>query len=259
MIKENFLKKAFRKNQTVLGTWSIIPSNIVANVISKAGLDFIIFDREHGNVSYETLQSQIISTESENVSPIVRIPSINKDEILRALDLGVHGIQIPNIENVDQVKEIIKYSKYPPIGDRGYSPFTRAGGYTSLNKSDYMKLSNDNTLVGINIETKNGIQNLNSIAKVEGLDFIFLGLFDITKMLGIPGQVKDEKVIKILEESVKIINDNGKIAGTIATSPDDIDFFIKIGLKYIVYLVDCEMLISSYRSIVDYLNEKSKS
>ena len=135
-----------------MGTWSIIPSSVTADIISSTGLDFIIIDSEHGPVNYETAQEMISSCESRNVSPLMRVGNIDEPEILKALDIGAHGIQIPNVNSAEDVKKIIEYCKYPPIGNRGFSPFNRAGNYSINNSKILTDKANDNTLVGINIE-----------------------------------------------------------------------------------------------------------
>ena len=101
MLRKNYIKEKLNSGEKVLGTWSIIPSPITTDIICSAGLDFIIIDSEHGPISFETAQEMVIACESRNVSPLMRIGSIDESEILKALDIGVHGIQIPNVENVD--------------------------------------------------------------------------------------------------------------------------------------------------------------
>ena len=119
MIKKNFLKDKLLNNQHCLGTWSVIPSNIITDIISSSKFDFTILDQEHGPISFETLQNQIITCENNLCSPIIRVPKVSQEDILRSLDIGAHGIQVPNIQNLDDIKYLIEYSKYPPKGNRG--------------------------------------------------------------------------------------------------------------------------------------------
>ena len=135
MIKKNFLKDKLQAGNTVIGTWSIIPSVVTTEIIASTGIDFIIIDNEHGSTSFDVANSMIIACELNDVSPIYRPPNVNESDITKALDLGFHGIQVPNISNSKQINDIIKYAKFPPIGDRGFSPFVRAAGYTNLNSA----------------------------------------------------------------------------------------------------------------------------
>lgn len=249
MLRENYIKEKLESGNAVIGTWSVIPSPVVTDIIASAGLDFIIIDAEHGPVTFETAQEMVIACESRQVSPIMRVGDICEVDILRALDIGVHGIQIPNITNANDVHEIVRYAKYPPLGNRGYSPFTRAGGYALENAKTLPETANENTLVGINVEGKEAIENIDTILSIEDLDIVFVGLFDLSKALGIPGRVTDQSVIDYLKQLTGKINEAGKYPGTIATNVDQIKTYTEIGIKYLVYLVDCDMLRSAYADI----------
>lgn len=251
MMHENFIKKKLEDGKMVIGTWSIIPSPLVAEIISSSGLDFIIVDAEHGAISFETAQEMAIACVSKGVSPIMRLGDINESDILKALDIGMHGVQIPNIDNVEDVRKVVKYTKYPPIGSRGFSPFTRAGNYSLDSATVLTEIANRNTLVGVNIEGIDAIKNIDEILTVKELDIIFIGLFDLSKALGIPGQVDDPRVLLYLKELTEKISKAGKYPGTIATSVEKLKEFEAIGIKYMLYLVDCEMLRASYANVIN--------
>ena len=251
MLKKNFIKDKLESGKAVIGTWAIIPSSTVTDIIASTNIDFIIIDAEHGPISFETAQKMAIACESRDVSPIMRVGGIIEADILKALDIGMHGIQIPNIQSESDVQKIVKLSKYPPVGSRGFSPFTRAGNYSIDSSTTLTKKANKNSLVAINIEGVEAIENIDKILKIKELDIIFIGLFDLSKALGIPGQVKDKRVTKLLKSLTSKINKAGKYPGTIATSESDLSKYKKIGLKYILYLVDCEMLRNSYAQVVN--------
>ena len=249
MIRTNFIKNKLDKGEAVIGTWQTIPSPVVTDIICSTGLDFVIVDAEHGPINFETAQEMAIACESRNVSPIMRVGNINEDDILKALDIGMHGIQIPNITTAKDINKIIKYSKYPPIGNRGFSPFTRSGGYSLENATKITEKANQNTLIAINVEGEEAISNIDKILEIAELDIIFIGLFDISKALGIPGEVDNPRVIKYLKELTEKILVSGKFPGTIATTKDKVYSFQDIGLKYILYLVDCEILRKGYSNL----------
>lgn len=256
MLKRNYLKEKLENGQSVIGTWSIIPSTVTTEIIASTGVDFIIIDAEHGPISFETAQDMSIVCESRGVSPVMRVGTIDEADILKALDVGVHCIQIPNIDKKEDVEKIVQLSKYPPIGKRGFSPFTRAGNYSMKNAKTLTEDANKNTMVAINIEGKEAIEDIDNILTIEHLDIIFVGLFDLSKALGIPGDVDNPKVINYLKELTKKINAAGKYTGTITTSKEKITEFLDIGLKYVVHLVDCEMLRNSYSGVVDHFQEQ---
>jgi 4-hydroxy-2-oxoheptanedioate aldolase len=257
MLSKNYLKEKLESGKPVIGTWCIIPSAVTADIIASSGLDFLIIDAEHGPISFETAQQMVMACESRGVSPIMRLGALNENDILKALDIGVHGVQIPNIFQKQQVEELLLYSKFPPLGNRGFSPFTRAAGYSKANAAIHVNNANNNTLVAINIEGKEAIENIDEILAVKGLDIIFIGLFDLSKALGIPGETDNPELLKYLKELTEKINKAGKYPGTITTSHAAIENFIDMGLKYLVHLVDCEILQNEYKIVSDVFRKKS--
>lgn len=251
MIGKNFLKEKLANGEKVIGTWSIIPSVSTIDVICSAGLDFIMIDSEHGPIDPIIAQEMIIACESRQVSPIVRTSGLNASEILKFLDVGAHGIQIPNITNIDEVKKFIEYSKYPPEGNRGFSPFTRSGDYIPNDILKYTENQNKEIILGINIEGKESINNIDNMFNLKAVDLYFIGLYDLSKSLGIPGDVKNKKVLIELEKLIKKIKSKGKFAGTIVTDDNDIKYFLDIGIDFLLNHVDAAVLKKAYYSSVD--------
>lgn len=251
MLKRNFIKEKLLNGQQVLGTWSIIPSVISTEILAISGLDFIIIDSEHGPIGFEKAQEMSIACELHQTSPIIRVSGVNESEILKALDIGAHAIQVPNIRNIKQVKELIHYAKYPPIGNRGISNFTRAGSYSLDNAKILPKKANENTMIGINIEDKQAIENIDEILETEEIDLIFIGLFDLAKSLGKPGQIDDPEVYNFMKMLIDKINKAGKYPGTIAVNPEKAKEFLGLGIKYLLYSVDSEVLRRAYSNIVE--------
>lgn len=258
MIKENFILDKLNNDQAVLGTFIVNPSVISVDIISSTGIDFVIIDREHGPISFESAQLMAIACESRGVSPIMRVGDIELSFIQNALDIGMHGIQIPNIDTKQNAEDVIKFAKYPPEGRRGFSPFTRAGDYSIHNSKSLTKIANTNTAVILNIEGQDALNNFDEILTVKNADVYFVGLFDLSKSLGIPGDVSNPAVINELKTIIKKANKFGKHVGTIATSNENVNQFLEMGVKYITYLVDCEVLRSGYETVVNSFNEKLK-
>lgn len=249
MLRNNFLRKKLEAGRIVIGTWSVITSSIVADVIASSGIDFIIIDSEHGPTNFETAQNMVIACESRNVSPVMRVGGIIEADILKALDIGVHCIQIPNIITSNDVKRTIELAKYPPVGNRGFSPFTRAGNYSIEHAKELTHIANENVLLAIHIEGREAVDNIDEILEFKELDIVFIGIFDISKSIGIPGDVKNPKVTEILRKLTQNIIDAGKYPGTIANSVEQLRDFINIGMKYITYSVDCEVISSGYKKM----------
>jgi 4-hydroxy-2-oxoheptanedioate aldolase len=257
LLKQNFMLDKLRAGKPVIGTWAVIPSAITADIIASTGIDFMIMDREHGPLSFETAQHMAIACESRGVSPIMRVGDIERSLIQNALDIGMHGIQVPNVDLPEHAREVVRWSKYPPDGERGFSPFTRAGDYSIANGARLTKTANANTAVILNIEGEHAVSHLDQILEVPGADIIFVGLFDLSKTLGIPGQVDDPRVLALLAEVVEKARSAGLHVGTIATTHEKLVRFIDLGMNYIVYLVDCDVLRGAYANAVDVFRKRT--
>jgi 4-hydroxy-2-oxoheptanedioate aldolase len=247
--RPNFLKEKLQAGQAVLGTWAVIPSEVTADVIAAAGLDFVIIDAEHGPIGFETAQRMAMACESRGVSPVMRVGGVIEAEVLRALDIGVHGLQVPNITRASDAEQVISFARFPPLGSRGFSPFTRAGGYSLANATALPEHANENTLVILNLESEECLAEVERIAALPGVDVFFIGLFDFSKSLGLPGQVDHPVVLSGMERICTIVRKAGKAVGTIATNEERMGRFCDMGMQYIVYLVDCEMLRSAYHKV----------
>ena len=253
MLKKNYLKEKLDNNNLTIGTWNIINSPMVVDVIASSEIDFIVIDAEHGSISYETAQSMISICESYNVTPIMRVGEINESLILRALDIGTHGVQLPNITTAKDAKQFVQFAKYPPMGIRGFSPYTKAGLYDVANGKSMPKIANENTLLIANVEGIDGMNNLEEISKVDGIDVIFIGLFDMSKSLGIAGDVENTKVIAKLDEAIEIIHKNGKKVGSIASNINMLKVLKNKNIDYLTYSVDTGMIKESYQNMINNL------
>ena len=242
------LKKKLKNSESVLGTWVISPSVHSLNAICSSDIDFVILDQEHGAISNNDLLPLINSCKANNVSTLVRPASIDKTAIQHALDQGADGIQVPNIENKSDAQTVLNYAKYPPTGSRGYSPFVPASNYKN-NGPNWNDLTNKELITGINVEGEEAIRDIDNILTLENLDIIFVGLFDLSKAMGCPGDVHNPKITKQLKEVVKKGKSQKISIGTIATSTKHMEELISYGVNFIVYLVDMNVLANSYAKI----------
>ncbi|MBT4669069.1 MAG: hypothetical protein HOC17_06025 [Candidatus Ruthia sp.] len=255
MLRNNYLQKKLKNGTQAIGTWNIVNSTMLVDVIASSGIDFIIVDAEHGAFSYESAQTLVSVCESYQVSPIMRVGEINESLILRALDIGMHGVQLPNIRTARDAQTFVQYAKYPPQGVRGFSPYTKAGLYDVNNAKIMPELANNNTLLIANVEDELGLENLDDISKTLGIDIIFIGLFDLSKSLGIPGDIENKRVIDKLDEAVKIIHQNGKKVGSIASTPEMLKILKDKKLDYITYSVDTGVIKNAYQLIINEFRE----
>ncbi len=244
------LKEKIQEGKAALGTWSILPSVHLMDVIGCSGLDFIIFDREHGPFSYETITSMVPVCEKWGMSPLVRVPEVSQSEIQRALDSGVHGLHVPGIVEVEQVEALISYAKYPPLGQRGLSPYTAGNQYSSSDIDQKIPRANATTLLAIHLEGPHAIDHIETFFSYEEIDIFFIGLYDLSNALGLNGNVHHPEVWKVLKHVLSLADQKNRCIGTIASSLEDLERLRELDVKYITYAGDCYVIHEAYRHIV---------
>lgn len=249
------LKNRLKNGETVLGSWSIIPSAALVEIIGYSGLDFIVIDSEHGSVNIESVENLIRAAGIAGMPSIFRVPCNETNFILRALDFGACGIQIPHVTTETQARLAVESAKYYPRGKRGFSPFTRAARY-SLDAQGHTDRSNDNTIVILNIEGIDGVRNLKKIVKVPDADVIFIGPYDLSQSLGKPGQVEDSEIIESIRQSVKIAEAQGLTCGSFARDMKYLEILLDCGVRYLTYMVDSAVILNSYKTFRETIQRK---
>lgn len=248
------IKKRLAMGEYVIGTWCDIPSSSLVNVIAKAGMDFVIIDMEHGSVDFRVAQDMIFAAEAENCEAIIRVASNNESHILRSLDIGCSGIIVPHIESLQDKNKVIEYSKFYPDGNRGFNPFVRSGNYNSKN-SKYFQEENEKNIIALILEGKEGLKNLEEIVEDKNVDIIYIGVYDLSISLGVPGEVKSEIVMEALKNAVHVIKKAGKYVGAMIHNKEDLNLFKKLGIQWLVYKVDTSVVYDSYSIIKKELKE----
>lgn len=241
------LKERLNKGQSIIGTWCEIPSPELVNVLAKAGLDFIIIDMEHGATDFVTASQMIMAAEADGCDPIIRVSRNNESDILKALEISPQGIIIPHIETVEDRINAINFMKFPPEGKRSLNPYTRAGGYRVT--PNFTTAQNKKLLSCLIIEGENGILNMEAIINDKNVDLIYIGTYDISSMLKIPGDTKNPEVLKILKKLVKIIRQKGKIAACMFHDEQELKLFRQIGIQMLCYKVDTNVIFDAFNKI----------
>ena len=243
MNRINKLKQSLKTDESsVIGTWSSMSSPNVINVLGTTCLDFVVIDLEHGSMSFETVENMVRAAEATDISPIVRVGDDHEQTILRALETGCRSVMVPHVSTVESAERIAKCCKYFPEGNRGLSPYTRIHDFTHENIEESLQNENRETMVGILVEGQVGLGNLEEIVKVDGIDLIYLGLFDICQSVGLPGQLNHPKVLSEIKRCGELIQSYGIAAGSMSTSVDYIKMLMELDYKFIAFLNDAAAL-----------------
>jgi 4-hydroxy-2-oxoheptanedioate aldolase len=254
-MKENRLKRQLAAGEITVGTFCVVPNATVVEALGVAGLDFVILDTEHGPISIETCEDLVRAADVSGTTPIIRVSLNQADLILRALDIGAGGVQVPQCGSGDDAERIVRAAKYHPRGERGVSIFTRAGGY--VGSPDHAASCNSEQLVVAHIEGVHGVENLDDVLAVDGIDVIFLGPYDLSQSLGITGQVDHPKVRDTLEKCAAKSRAAGRWVGSYAKDVAMAKWLISIGVQYIATLVDAAGIVLFYRQLAAAIREKA--
>lgn len=244
------IKKRIEENGNVFGTWCMLPSDFTIDAICKSGIDFVVIDMEHGTMNWETAERMVRAAECNDTIPIIRTTLDSEDIILHALETNVRSILVPHVSTKKQAEKVANASRYKPIGNRGLSPYTRCHNYDHNNLEYSLNNSNNDTFLGILVEGQMGLNNLEEICNVEGIDLIYLGIYDIAQSLNLSGDISNPKCLRALSQSLEIIHKSNKLAGTFTRSISDAKEFKKIGFEFIAYLADSNALYKFYSDAV---------
>jgi 4-hydroxy-2-oxoheptanedioate aldolase len=238
MCNVNFVGKKLASGQPVLGIWSIINSPMVSEIAASSGLDFQILDMEHGVFDVASLDHSIRACESAGCSPLVRVAGLQPAAIQTCLDLGAHGIIVPQVKDHRSAAEVVMATRYSPGGIRGFNPFTRAGGYAGVINDTTPKLKDGFGLTSIIVENRSAYDDLDRILEVPGLDLVYLGVYDMSVALGCAGDTKHPAISRFVESSIPRIRKASKAAGLMVTDLRELPKYLDLGANFIVYGVD---------------------
>ena len=248
----NTFKKRLNERKPVYGLFMKSTDPAFIEVAGYSGFDFVILDMEHGPASFSELQNLIRAALLANIIPIVRTSDSTEVSIAKPLDLGALGVQIPQVTSRKMAEACIKAARFFPKGERGVCRFVRAANYSSLPREDYFRKANE-ILIIIQLEGKEAILDIDNILKVEGIDIIFIGPYDLSQSLGVPGQVSHPLVIEAMNDIVKRACSLGIVVGTFTDTLQSAEMWKKAGVQYISYSVDVGIFTSACSQLVKEL------
>ena len=231
--------------ENLLGTFVSIPGIENVEIMANAGLDFFIFDLEHSMIDLKELSAMIAIAENKGAASLVRVPQIAPGLCKRVLDAGCQGIMFPMIGNAKQARHAVEAVKYPPRGIRGVG-LGRAQGYGDK-FDEYVESANNQTCVILQIETADGLDNLEEIISVPDIDVIFIGTADLKKNLG-PTRAGD--IERHVQEIAKCCQQKKFTVGTIEFDALSVKRRFEEGFRFITYGADCLIYMNAVKQIV---------
>jgi 2-keto-3-deoxy-L-rhamnonate aldolase RhmA len=225
-------------------------------IFAAAGYDFAFIDMEHGNYSMETVADLIRGAKSVGIATIIRVPHLETYFISRVLDAGADGIMVPMTSTKEQAERIVRYSKYAPLGQRGFGGQLGHTDYRPVKAAEFMKEANEGTLIVAQIETKEAIENIDAILGVEGIDVGLIGPNDLSISLGIPDQLNSEMINHAIEKVVEVARKRKKASGIHVGNIESIRKWRTKGMTVLAYSADIAFMYNASKASLEELKRQ---
>jgi 2-dehydro-3-deoxyglucarate aldolase len=231
----NAVKKKLARGEPVVGSWIAMDHPWVADLMGQCGFEFLVVELEHSVVELGALTSLFATIELHGVVPMARLSSVDPIQAKRVLEAGAYGLIFPMVNTAAEAEQAVASVKYPPLGRRGYG-LGRAQDFGFGSKA-YFEKANDETIVVLQVEHIDGVNNVDAILEVPGIDAIFLGPYDLSGSLGIPGQLGHPKVMAARKKVLAACQARGIPPGLHIVHPDAKLFreAIDEGFRFIAY------------------------
>ena len=230
----------------------------IGQILKSAGCDFVLFDTEHSGFGYETMKSVLRYMQAADMPTIVRVPSKEYHHIARAADVGAEGIMLPMVGSADEARGILDCMKYPPVGHRGVALQVAHDRYAPGPVIEKLWEANRKTTLFAQIETREGVDNADEIAAVKGVDCLWVGHFDLSCSLGIPGQFDHPEFRSAIRTVTKACRKYDKALGRLVASADEGVTLYKNGFDFICYWGDVWVLHAAVESAVTEMRARTK-
>jgi len=251
------LRETLDKKENIDCVFLRLSDPTVAEVLARAGIKMFVLDCEHYCFSEESMLSIIRACNQCGAECLIRVKGVDSSKIGRLLDAGACGVLLADTESAEEVRECVNAVKYPPLGKRGVSTDSRNNwyGYKTADLSVYPVQENENTVIGVIIETEGAINTLDDILSIPELDFASVGTMDLSYALGVPGQTKSQTVVETKQQIYKKILEHGKAALDKCGSKEDRELLQKKGISCFYIASDIELFKKGLRS-VDFSEKK---
>ncbi len=258
-MRANEVKRAIQRGEAVLGTMvTEVRTPAIAQFLAEAGFDFFFMDMEHGPYNIETVADIIRAARLAGICPLVRVPNPDYHLLCRPLDAGAQGLMVPRVETVEQVKHIVDAVKYPPVGCRGCSVLKGHSDYHPEPVGDFIEWMNAETLVILQIERKQAIDNIDELLSVPGVDAAVMGPNDLSLSLGVPGQMDHPLLIEHIDKVIAACQRHGLVSGTHIGDLEALKGWIRKGMRLITYSSEVNFIIKTAQAAIQELRTEAK-
>jgi len=254
-MKINHTKAKLAEGGTAYGLFLRYAAPGLAEFLSYLGWDFLVFDAEHSSMSPADCEAMARAIEPQGVTAMARVPSSVRHELLKFMDTGLGGVQVPWVETPEQAEAAVRAIKYQPMGERGLAG-TRAADYGQGEPlAEYIQTANRESLVALQIESGKGVQAASEICSTDGVDVIFIGPTDLSNSLGVTGQMDHPDLLAAIDTIAQAASDNGKVLGAYVNSADAARTWKKRGARYLTLTTEA-LLAPASKNYLNTLREE---
>ena len=239
------LRERLRAGDPVIALFSVIPVPAISELAAHAGFDAIVLDMEHGPIGPESLDCLVPVARAAGIYPLIRVRENDPSLIGAALDVGAAGVVIPQVNSGESAAAAVAAARFSPLGERGANPYVRSARYSG--GRDYFARANDESAVIVMIEGKAGIAALDDILAVPSLDAIFVGPFDLSQSLGVPGETDHPIVVDKMKEIVARAALRQIAAGVFAPTAEAATRWRALGVRFISLGFDSALALDGFR------------
>ena len=246
-------RAAITSGQPLYGLLITIPSPEVVEIVSRAGFDWLFFDLEHSAMGPETLQN-LLRCVPDSCFSAVRVPEATSTHVAKALEAGAEGVIFPRVSTEAQAMKAVSLCKYPPLGNRGVG-VGRAQGYGNT-FSEYLGVANDRIACILQIEDELAAENAGRISAVEGVDALFMGPYDLSMSMGIPGEVTHERINTVIRQIPENVSKETGL-GILSTNPETLTEYAHLGYTLLACGLDSQLINNGARQLFDAVQKVS--
>lgn len=247
-IQQNSFKRALSEGRQLLGLWVGLGDDNVAELCAHAGFDWLVIDGEHGPNDLRSILSQLRAVQGSPTAAVVRLSSDDRVTIKQHLDIGAQSLLIPMIESAEQAREVVRSCRYPPVGARGVgAALARASRYGRV--GDYIHRAADEISILLQVETVKGIDALEAILEVDGVDGVFVGPADLAADMGLPGKPGCDQVQQIVVDALETIGKSDKAAGILTSDVNLALQYQAMGVGFLAVGSDVSVLVSGLHQL----------
>ena len=246
-MRNNWVREKIRNGQPTIGSLLGLGSPHVAELLANTDLDWLVIEMEHSAVDWVDVERILMAMSGTETIPIVRVPPADLFSIQKALDIGAMGVLVPMIKTVAEAEAMVRVTRYPPQGERGFGPL-RASQYSADYKG-HLEHANDNIIVILLLETKEAVEDLEAIASVPGIDVVYLGLWDLSLSLGLnPLELPLPEIDRVIERALETCGKKGIGVGMGTDNPEGLAQRQSDGFTFLGYGPEYSLILNSVRA-----------